>query len=122
MNKTKFTSLIASLVLAITFTLSCEDKEGKNKFTDSRDDKKYKTVTIGNQTWMAENLNYQGEDVAGPKLKAKSGWDTGGYYGFWWGATNGNNVYGHKVSYHDNTVSLYYYNKSDLFSVRCVQD
>jgi len=36
-------------------------KKGSSSFIDSRDGKSYLTVKLDNQTWMAENLNYEAE-------------------------------------------------------------
>jgi len=88
--------------------------------------------------------------TAGRYLKATSGWSSGGngtdqygfsalpggygcssgsffdvgYYGYWWSATeiNASNAYSRGMSISSATVIRNDYNKSYLYSVRCVQD
>ena len=60
--------LIGSVVLSVMLD-SCKKseiepaKEEIGTFTDSRDSKVYKWVKIGDQVWMAENLDYTGSGI-----------------------------------------------------------
>lgn len=75
MDKLTKIALVASFMLALTFTFGCSDNDKGNSEPPSTDGnslsyqgKTYKTVKIGSQVWMAENLNY---DVSGSKCYGK---------------------------------------------------
>jgi uncharacterized protein (TIGR02145 family) len=57
-NLPNFLAACLTLALAFTHSHSSDGKPAIGSFTDARDGKNYKTVKIGEQTWMAENLDY----------------------------------------------------------------
>jgi len=60
--KLKYLNIYISTILFLTLIIIAGCKKdpvpGENEFMDERDKRIYKTVTIGWQTWMAENLAY----------------------------------------------------------------
>lgn len=61
MEKRTSVFLFVALLFAISAITGCQ-KNIEGSLEDSRDGKVYKTVKIGEQTWMAENLAYKTED------------------------------------------------------------
>ncbi len=54
-----YVALVAFICLIMPLS-SWAQKKGS--FVDSRDGQRYRTVLIGNQTWMAQDLNYKSEE------------------------------------------------------------
>jgi|GEM_PF-4809770 len=67
-----------------------DDKTSYSEITDSRDGQRYRTVEISTQTWMAQNLNYSGDDGKGNRTYTQ---------GWCYGSTNAD------TSNHDDAIA-----------------
>jgi uncharacterized protein (TIGR02145 family) len=56
-TKINFMKKLCNTLFILSFAISCFAQS--NTYTDTRDGKVYKTVKIGDQTWMAENLAFK---------------------------------------------------------------
>ncbi len=102
--------LFMIMSVLLIFSNSCKKNEDSNSpgtFTDSRDSNVYKTVTIGRQVWMAENLKYLPR-VAGPDNTSAT---TPYYYVFNY---DGTNVTEAKVTANYSTYGVLYNWKAAL--------
>ena len=88
--------LIGSIVSSVILSSCSKDDDDNNSsgggtnpstngetgtFTDNRDSKTYKWVKIGDQVWMAENLNYTGSGIQ--HITDATEWDNNSDYDGW---------------------------------------
>ena len=61
-HKTLFAAILSGAILTACSTDDDSISPEFGTMTDSRDNQTYKIVTLGDATWMAENLNYKAND------------------------------------------------------------